>query len=109
MKLNGSKTSVDGLHPSLFTQLFRIDGWCRRHLGYELIITGGTERMHSNRSRHYVGTDIDMRTWTTEKSGTQITGDKRKQLLAKLKRFLGPDWFVLDESTHFHLSWRPLR
>lgn len=110
MKLNNTRsTSVRGLHPAIIPDLFRVDGWCRRHLGYELIITGGTEHLHSERSRHYIGTDFDMRTWTTADSKAQITGQKRKKLFNKLKRFLGPNWWCLDEGSHFHCSWRPMR
>ena len=109
MKLKSNHVSVEGLHPALLPHLFRIDGWCRRHLGYELIITSCTDGQHSPTSRHYLGTAIDVRTWTTPESGTQITGDARTELATKLKRFLGADWFVLDEGTHFHIDWRPRR
>ncbi len=100
---------MDGLHPMLVPHLFRIDEWCRRHLGYELVITSCTDGQHSNTSRHYLGTAIDVRTWTDPESGQQIEQARRPDLVTKLKRFLGRDWFVLDEGTHIHIDWRPTR
>lgn len=104
------KTKID-FHHTLWPVLFRVDEWCRRpnNLNYELYITGGTEFLHSELSRHYVGTDFDMRTWTTPWSEKQIEGDRRKGLFARLKRLLGPDFYALDEGTHFHISRRPKR
>lgn len=109
MKLKSNTVSVDGIHPALLPHLFRLDDWCRDHLGYELIIISCTDGKHSSTSRHYLGTAIDMRTWTTPESGVQIGEPRRTGLFTGLKNFLGRDWFVLDEGTHFHIDWRPRR
>lgn len=98
-------------HHMMWPHIMRVDKWCRRpnNLGYELVITGGTEFLHSELSRHYLGTDFDMRTKERWNGGPQIKGERRKNLFQRLKRFLGTDWFVLDEGTHFHVSYRPRR
>ncbi len=109
MRLKSNRVSVEGLHPAIFAHLFRIDEWCRRHFGYELVITSCTDGKQSKTSRHYLGTAIDVRTWTAPDSGTQIEQTQRTDLVTRLKRFLGRDWFVLDEGTHIHIDWRPQR
>jgi hypothetical protein len=109
MRLKSSQVSVDGIHPFILPYMFLIDEWCRDHLGYELIITSCTDGQHSSTSRHYLGTAIDVRTWTEPASGMQIEGDVRSKLVTQLKHILGKDWFVLDEGTHFHIDWRPQR
>ncbi len=111
MKLKSDTVSVDGLHPALLPYLFRLDAWCREesNLGYELIITSCTYGQHSRTSRHYLGTAIDIRTWTTPSSGVQLEDSRRMALVTALKNFLGRDWFVLDEGTHIHIDWRPQR
>ncbi len=109
MRLKSTRVSVAGIHPTILPNLFLVDEWCRRNLGYELVITSCTDGKHSRTSRHYLGTAIDIRTWTTPDSGKQINGAARSDLRARLKKHLGPDWFVLDEGTHFHIDWRPRR
>ncbi len=111
MKLKSQSVPVDGLHAALLPHLFRLDAWCREeaNLGYELIIASCTDGQHSKTSRHYLGTAIDMRTWTTPSSGVQLEDSRRIALVDSLKTFLGPDWFVLDEGSHFHIDWRPRR
>jgi len=109
IKRESTSVSVDGLHPALLPHLFRLDHWCRDHLGYELVITSSTDGVHSATSRYYLGTAIDMRTWTTPESGVQMAEPRGTGLVAGLKAFLGRDWFVLDEGTHIHIDWRPRR
>jgi len=109
VRLKSAAVSVNGIHPALVPHLFRLDEWCRDHLGYELVITSCTDGKHSKTSRHYLGTAIDVRTWTTPESGVQISEPRRTGLVAGLKAFLGRDWFVLDEGTHIHIDWRPRR
>lgn len=109
MRLKSNRVSVDGLHPKMLPILFRLDAWWRKpdNFGYELILTSVCDGRHSKQSQHYRGLAWDCRTWQRENSGTQVTGEKRDQLFRKLKRYLGKDFFVLDEGTHFHIDWRP--
>jgi len=109
VRLKSHNVLVSGIHPAILQDLFRVDEWCRRNIGYELVITSCTDGKHSKASRHYIGTAVDVRTWTTPDSGVQIADAQRTDLAAKLNRFLGKDWFVLDEGTHLHIDWRPQR
>lgn len=108
MRRKSTKVKVARMHPDIWPDLFRLDEAWRRWTDMELLITSARDGTHSDTSDHYWGGAIDIRTWRDPagKKG-QISGNKRKQLLSKTKRLLGRNWYVLDEGTHFHLSWRP--
>ncbi len=107
MKLVKSKCDVSGMHHAIWPDLFRLDSALRGAYGQELRITHARDGKHSRTSRHYLGTAVDMRTWTTSTSGIQVQGSERRKLFKLVQDVLGEDWFVLDEGTHFHLDYRP--
>jgi len=98
---------VEDMHKEMWPMAVRLDLWWRKYFGYELHITSGKNGKHSKASDHNWGGGLDLRTWTTAISGEQTSSTKRRELLNRLKRFLGKHWFVLDEGTHFHISYRP--
>ena len=78
-------------------------------LGLDLVVTSGGEKYkHSaNRSGHYRGDAIDLRTKNLPK-----TVDK-KDFTEKVKRNLGSDYVVLLENfggpyEHIHVHWSPI-
>ncbi|RLC07907.1 MAG: hypothetical protein DRI24_24170 [Deltaproteobacteria bacterium] len=108
MKLSSKSVDVSAILPIIWQELFRLDALCRDNLGYELIITSALDGQHTARtSDHYRGTAIDMRTWTTATSGTQVYGSERTKLFDAVQSARGDNWYVKNERNHFHLSYRP--
>lgn len=75
--------------------------------GIEMVITSGTRENHrADRSGHYRGDAIDVR------SNTLKGVEKKKALLRSIKRKLGPAYVVILESIgkpweHYHIHWSP--
>lgn len=107
MRLKSSRVSVHNLHPQLFPSMMVADEVCRKVLGYEMIVTSCNDGRHSHNSDHYKGLAWDLRTWTSATSGRQSTPTVRKKLVKELKAKLDDEYFILDESTHIHISYRP--
>lgn len=110
MKRKDTSVILEGLHRQVQTKIVELDEYLIETglLPYGVVVTAGLDGKHSVRSRHYIGTAFDMRTWTTATSGIQITGAKRLALFRAVKAYLGPNWFILDEGNHFHIDYRPL-
>jgi hypothetical protein len=107
MKRKNSSVNFAGMHPDIWPFVFYLDDKWREWTDYELIITSARDGRHSSTSDHYWGGALDVRSWTTETSGEQITGDKRKEIFEKVQTCMGQNWYCLDEGDHFHLSYRP--
>ena len=111
MRTKSSNVNLIDLHPKLAIILPMLDRWWQINVGYELIVTSGCDGAHGQFSRHYVGCAVDIRTWTTEKSGKQISGTTRRNLVDDLKEALddkfGPHYQVLDEADHLHIAFKP--
>lgn len=109
MRRKSQNVKFDGIHPVMVMPLFRMDEWWRRTLGFEMTITSCIDGRHSPTSRHYIGTAVDLRTWDSPDSGRQIQEPHRSDLLRKFIKYLGRDWFVIDEGDHWHVDYRPRR
>jgi hypothetical protein len=68
--------------------------------GVDLVITSGMEGRHGLRSSHYIGYAVDFRS-------REIPTAKRAAFTDELQDALGPDYQVINESTHFHVQFRP--
>lgn len=69
--------------------------------GKEMVVTSLLDGVHSKNSLHYTGNAFDMRVW--------IYTEKQKQsLLYQLKKKLGINYDIIDESDHIHLEFDPL-
>lgn len=69
--------------------------------GVEMVITSVTDGNHGDFSRHFLGMAVDLRT-------RNIPGESvRQKIIKELKYNLGPQYKVLDEKTHFHISFKP--
>lgn len=100
--------NLDGMHSHIWPTMVKLDRRVQDEGWPEITITSGREGRHSSeRSRHYLGTAVDIRTWTTPESGVQMVGTMRQEFWQKVQMELGEDWFLLDHNTHFHLDYRP--
>lgn len=100
--------SVYGAHPFIWLHIQHASKFWNTHM-HGLTITSMCDGKHSKHSDHYKGMAWDTRTWTTRDSGVQVYGDARSILFEKYIEHMGDQFFVLDEGTHFHTSWRPTR
>lgn len=108
MKLKDSSVNVSDLHREMWHTLFELDMVWRGKVGYEMVITSGNDGIHTApTSDHYADRAVDIRTWTSGSSGVQLFGDARDAAFAVVTEVLGRDWYVKNERTHFHLSYRP--
>lgn len=111
MILKSPDVNIADLHPKMAIILPTIDRWWFSNVGYDAIITSACDGKHSATSRHYIGCAVDIRTWTTPTSGKQIAGIRRTNLADDLRDALtekfGPHFQVLNESTHFHIAFKP--
>jgi len=100
---------IEGIHPRMWEHMLLADVFWRRHIGYELVATSIVDGKHTaRRSDHYSGTAFDGRTWTGIESGKQMSPETRGLLLNAYKDFMGDDFYIVDEGTHWHTSWRPM-
>lgn len=68
-----------------------------------LVITSGIEGKHSVRnSDHYKGYAIDVRSYYWI-----LSREQQINLGELIKQAIGPDYLVIVEKTHIHISWRP--
>ena len=99
--------SIEGCNSGILIAAIRIEPLCAKY-NNDLVITSGSEKYkHSaQRSAHYRGDAIDIRTKTTPKPD-------RLKLLKAIRRKLGPDYVVIHEGIgkpyeHFHIHWSPV-
>lgn len=72
--------------------------WSAKDAWYTSIVDG----KHKRNSRHYLGLACDLRIWYIDKAYLNDFVDEAKELL-------GPNYNVLLEKTHIHISFRPTR
>lgn len=66
----------------------------------ECVVTSGRDGRHSDRSLHYLGRAVDLRTRV-------FTANQAAALRNELADALGPQYDVILESDHIHLEWDP--
>lgn len=66
----------------------------------DAILTSGVDGEHSDYSLHYLGLAIDLRT-------RNLTGSEAASVSNELSKRLGPEFKVILEPTHLHISLRP--
>lgn len=73
-----------------------------KNAGVELVITSGTRETHrADRSGHYRGDALDLRTRDLPYQSAKV------KLVKAIKRKLGSAYVVILESNHIHLHWSP--
>lgn len=68
----------------------------------DAILTSGVDGEHSDFSLHYLGLAFDLRT-------RHISREDAQKVRDELVERLGPEYKVLLESTHLHISLRPAK
>jgi hypothetical protein len=69
---------------------------------FPLVVTSANDSEHSPRSRHYLGAAVDLRI-----GHGIVPVIHRNDLVEDLRDSLGPDFFVLLEGDHIHVSYKP--
>lgn len=77
----------------------------------DFVITCGTDGVHGAKySEHYKANAIDIRTSVlnkyAEENNLSVTAFRR-QILDEIEDSLPKGFMILDETTHFHLAWKP--
>lgn len=91
---------LTGLQPQMVMAAIVINDVYQRN-GQELVITSVIEGDHSKHSRHYLGYALDCRTRYFDKHHIPAIVDE-------LREALGDDYYVRDEPSHIHVSFKPL-
>lgn len=98
---------IQGLHIEVIRAIVVAAGvWDNHNISYPFTVTALNDGKHSDRSRHYLGCAVDLRTWA-DSSGQQLSTPIREALALSLRQRLGPDFDVVVESTHIHLEYDP--
>lgn len=98
---------IQGLHVQTIRAVVVASGvWSEFGPDYPFTITALNDGKHSNRSRHYLGCAVDMRTWK-DYSGQQISRTDKAKIAEELRKRLGADFDVVPESTHIHIEYDP--
>ena len=66
--------------------------------GQELVITAGTDGVHSPSSMHYYGYALDFRS-------RYFTEEQKKEIVQSLRILLGDLYDVVEHSTHIHVEY----
>lgn len=74
-----------------------------RSLGFNCVITSGSDGQHKHNSLHYSGMALDLRTRHIQDDG------QKRQVIAAVASALGGDFDVVLESDHAHLEYDPKR
>jgi hypothetical protein len=93
--------SLQGLRIPMRKVLIAADKIWKRHM-QELVITSGTDGLHSPGSLHYYGYALDFR--------SRYFTDYEKQVVCEEleKELNSPVYRVINEKTHIHVEWRGL-
>jgi len=99
--------SIDDCNPDILLALIKVAPIYARQ-GVDTVVTSGSEhyKHHAVRSAHYRGDAIDLRI-------KNIDAIKRGNVLAAIKRKLGPHYVVLHEGKgkpweHIHMHYSPI-
>lgn len=72
----------------------------REITGKQVTVTSVLDGKHKPGSRHYSGNAFDLRTFIYSK-------DQVKKLVQELKKQLGTDYDIVDETDHLHIEFDP--
>jgi len=105
MRAKNETVNFKGIHGDMVQFMFRADEIVRKFMGYEMIITSCRDSKHSETSRHYIGCAWDFRTWVSLTDGTQLSRDKKDELVKILSEAI-PEIFFLVEGDHIHAGYK---
>lgn len=98
MKLKAG-VSLEGAQWQIWYAAIIVERVLLEQFGAELWITSVCDGKHRKDSLHYKGLAFDVRTWGIK--GREL------QVVAALKKALGPDYDVVLEATHIHIEFDP--
>lgn len=98
MKLKDSSVKLESAHWTIWHAAIVTEAVLKKY-GSELVITSVNDGKHMVDSLHYKGRAMDIRTWYIQ--GREL------QVVAELKRELGPDYDVVLEKDHIHIEYDP--
>jgi len=113
MRTKDKSVSLEQMSPAMWPMANRVDHVYREELGYELMITAGSELTvkHKKGSFHYPENTpdkfcraIDCRTRSSKYTKTQLQGDKRIDFHNKIIAAAGENFQVIDEGDHFNIE-----
>jgi hypothetical protein len=93
---------IQGLTPEILLAIMIVNEVYKSY-SIEFVITSVTDSKHTaTNSLHYSGNAFDCRT-----SNIPVN-IPREMILNDIKEALGPNFYVLDEKSHFHISYKPI-
>lgn len=90
---------VGGISPEM-SLAFSVVASVFQSYGLSCIVTSGLDGKHSTNSLHYSGRALDFRT-------RHVSPGVLFQLVHNVKEALGPEFDVVNESTHLHVEFDP--
>ncbi len=69
-------------------------------LGFDIVITSGTDSQHMVGSKHYTGEALDFRSQGVDKDALNLW-------VERVTERLGQDYQVIREADHVHIEWDP--
>lgn len=91
---------VQGIRPELVLAIVIADGIWQAHTSVEMVVTSVMDGTHGRGSLHYVGAAFDIRT-------RNLAAAQVPELVGLLRKALGEDYDVVQESTHVHVEYQP--
>ena len=99
--------SLDGVQKECIKGMYKVARLFTLIFGRDLVVTSVSDGKHKKNSLHYKGLAFDIRTWTTQTSGLQMSLFQKNSLQKAIMVVLGDDWDVVVESTHIHCEYDP--
>lgn len=100
--------SVHGLNTEILVGIMVAESvWAKLAVGTEMVITSGTDGVHSKGSKHYTGDAVDLRTRDIPKEFHAGIVSELQLALNGREGNGGGDFDVVLESTHIHLEYDP--
>ena len=103
---------LTGLSPQMTVALMVIAGEWEETESDGLVVTSCNDSLHSNRSKHYRGDALDIRTKPTLYGGLKMPIQDRQGVANNISRALGQDFDVIlehvgSDNEHLHVEYDP--
>lgn len=98
MRLKDDSVKLEGVSWQMFHAAIVAETVYKKY-GVEAVITSAKDGKHSEKSLHYQGLALDLRTWNL--------GGREAQAAGEIRRTLGPEYDVVLEKDHLHIEWDP--
>ena len=102
LRIKDNTVSLSNLQPQMIIALQVAEGVFSQY-EKDCIITSANDGKHSQRSLHYAGAAIDLRTRHL------ASQEQAKDIASAIQGALNQDFDVVLESTHIHIEYQPKR